>query len=216
MKLYICGDSFAVPDPEYGACWVDQLELPAEIVNLARVGASNLLISLQVDQALQHADAVIYLATAATRTEMRVAPGTGQLLQQFQNQSLTAISLHSIDHTTCLTDAQIAVARSYHKEFGDLDLDIYRSHCTIQSTLYRLQKSGVPFVFDQGGFEHASYSDHTYFEEFDAYRSKINLWDYTQRRPFRPYYHITDPDVHVMVTNYYTDVCLNLLKNAKT
>ena len=207
MKLYICGDSFGVPDPEYGACWVDYLaqQTDWEITNQCQTGASNLLISLQVDRAIQEADAIIYLATAATRTEMRIANGTGPLLTQFKYKSLTSVSLRSIDHTTCLSPKQQSLAREYHKNFDDLGLNIYRSKCIIQSTLYRLSQSSVPWLFDQGGFEHPNYSDEKYFEEYNSNRSELCLWDYTQSRKFRPYYHITDPAVHRRVADYYSD-----------
>ena len=63
--IYICGDSFAVSDPEYGPCWVDML--PA-VINLAQVCATNLLISQQVDRAIENqAKFIICLCTSSTR-----------------------------------------------------------------------------------------------------------------------------------------------------
>lgn len=213
MKLFICGDSFGVPDTDYGPCWVDLLQekISAEIVNLCVVGASNLLISLQVDKALASADAIIYMATAATRTELRVAPGSGSLLDQFDSKALTSISLHSIDHTTCLNLAQLKIAQDYTKEFSDLDLDIYRSQCIIESTLYRLRNSGIPWIFDQGGFEHAAYGAvKQYFQDYHAHRSSINIWDHAHSRKHRPYYHITDLATHQKIADYYAQTFNNI------
>lgn len=212
-QLYICGDSFAVPDPDYGLCWVDLLiqDLPNWTVkNLSIVGASNLLISLQVDQALLDADAILYLATAATRTELRVNAGTGTLLSQFVNRQLASVSLHSIDSTTGLTHTQQQLVREYHRNFDDLELNIYRSQCIIQSTLYKLSQSSVSWLFDQGGFEHASYSNRRYFEEFSSHRSGICLWDHAPTRTYRPYYHITEEHLHRSIADYYAQIYNNL------
>ena len=154
---------------------------------------------------------MIYLATAATRTKLRAAPGSGALLEQFKSNALTAVSLHSLDNTTCLTSAQLAVAHAYYKEFNDLDLDIYRSQCIIESTLYRLVHSGIPWIYDQAGFEHPIYSTgKKYFQEYNRYCSNINIWDYAQSRNYRPYYHITDVAIHHKIADYYAQTFNNI------
>ena len=38
--IYVCGDSFAVPDLEYGPCWVDLLQQKLPVKTLAQVCAS--------------------------------------------------------------------------------------------------------------------------------------------------------------------------------
>jgi hypothetical protein len=85
-----------------------------------------------------------------------------------------------------------------------MDLAIYTNRCIIESVLYRLQQSGIPFVFDQGGFEHPSMgATNKYFLEYCAHRSDINLWDFARTREYRPYYHITDAKMHKEIANYY-------------
>jgi len=198
-QLYICGDSFAVPDPAYGLCWVDylQAQLPEyDTINLARVCASNLLISQQVDQAIALADKIIVLCTASTRSQTRI------------NGQVVPYSIHSLDATTPFDADQLTILRNHTREFFDLDLCIYENKCIIESMLQRLTDSGRPFLWDQGGFEHASYGGtKQYFAKWDQQRGSRNLWDYVKTRSHRPYYHITDDSVHRDVAAYYTEWC---------
>jgi len=193
--LYICGDSFGVPDPEYGPCWVDYLEklIPTHhIINLSRVCASNLVISQQVDQAISHADHVILLCTASTRSQTRV------------NGKVVPYSIHSLNSTTPFNARQLGVLKSHTREFFDLDLAIYENQCIIESMLQRLTDSNRPFVWDQGGFEHASYgATGQYFAKWTWRRSSKNLWNHAQSRDHRPYYHVLNDSVHREVAQYY-------------
>ena len=194
-QLYICGDSFGVPDPEYGACWVDYLAqlIPThDIINLSRVCASNLLISQQVDQAIGHADQIIVLCTASTRSQTRL------------NGHVVPYSIHSLDATTPFDQDQLKILTQHTREFFDLELCIYENKCIIESMLQRLTDSNRPFLWDQGGFEHAHYGGtKQYFHKWYWHRSSRNLWDYTTTRQHRPYYHITDDRVHREVASSY-------------
>jgi hypothetical protein len=193
--LYICGDSFGVLDPEYGPCWVDYLEklIPTHhVINLSRVCASNLVISQQVDLAIAHADHIIVLCTSSTRSQTRL---DGQVVPY---------SIHSLDQTTPFSPRQLGVLQSHTREFFDLDLAIYENQCIIESMLQRLTDSNRPFLWDQGGFEHASYGGtREYFAKWSWRRSSINLWDYAQTRSYRPYYHIVDQQVNRDTAAYY-------------
>lgn len=191
--IYICGDSFAVPDKEYGPCWVDLLQQKFNAVTLAQVCASNLLISMQVDHAIKNnAHAIIVLFTASTRS------------QTCQNNQVVPYSIHSLDSTTPFSQNQLELLKQYTAEFFNLDLAIYENQTIIESVLYKLVDSKIPFLFDQGGFEHVSYGgNQKYFQKFNAYRSDINLWDHADKRCYRPYYHITDLKIHCTISNYY-------------
>lgn len=192
--IYICGDSFGVSDPEYGPMWADHLGQHCTAKNLSQVCASNLMISQQVDIAIHNnADFIILLCTASTR-------GQTQL-----NNEVVPYSIHSLDHTAPFDNRQLAILKSYTAEFFDLGLAIYENKCIIESMLSRLVASDIPFVFDQGGFEHHSYGAvETYFTRYNPYRSQHNLWDYADARTHRPYYHITDARVHLDVADYYS------------
>lgn len=194
--IYICSDSFGVSDPDYGCCWTDILAERFSVVNLSRVAATNLLIAQQVDQALlSQAKFIIVQCTAVTRAEKREKDG------------IVPFSYHTASRvTTPFDDRQLSILKQYFSEFFDLDLAIYQNKITIEHTLQKIVDSGTPFLFDQGGFEHRSF-DHAgsgYFTKFSPYRSKINLWDYASDKKYRPYFHITDPQVHESVADYYS------------
>lgn len=191
--IYVCGDSFGVPDADYPSMWADHLGMHRPLRNLSRVCASNLMISQQVDFAIEHkATFIILLCTASTRGQTRLG------------NDVVPYSIHSLDSTSPFDDAQLSILKNYVTEFFDLDLAIYENKCIIESMLSRLVSSSIPFVFDQGGFEHSSYGGvGTYFTEYNQYRSRYNLWDYADQRTHRPYYHITDAQVHRDVARYY-------------
>ena len=193
-KVYICGDSFCVSDPEYGACWVDLVAKKRNVHNLAQVAATNLMISMQVDQAIdESADFVIVQGTACTRNQTKL------------NGTVVPYSYHTASSiTTPFGTHQLRILKEYYTEFFDLDLAIYENKCIIENTLQKLVDSKIPFLFDQGGFEHASFGNTVkYFHRYEQYRSAVNLWDYARTREYRPYYHITDPSVHQQVAEYY-------------
>lgn len=194
-RVYICGDSFCVSDPEYGQCWVDLLSHTRSVTNLAQVSATNLLISQQVDQAIaESADFVIVQGTSCTRSETR-----------FKGKIVPYSFLTASATTTNFNPRQLRIIREYYTEFFDLDLAIYHNQCIIQNTLQKLVDSGTPFLFDQGGFEHAKFGakQQDYFGKFAQYRSAVNLWDHADTRDYRPYYHIRDAKIHQQVAEYY-------------
>ena len=165
------------------------------MVNLAQVSATNLLISQQVDRAIKNsADFVIVQGTSCTRSEIKL---NGKVVPySFLTSNAT---------TTKFNNRQLNIIREYYTEFFDLDLAIYHNQCIIQNTLQKLLDSGIPFRFDQGGFEHPKFgaAPAEYFAKFENYRSAINLWDYADTREYRPYYHIRDDKVHQHVAQYY-------------
>lgn len=193
--IYICGDSFGVSDPAYGPCWVDLLaeKVDKPVTNLCRVCASNALVAMQADT-ITDADFVIVLFTASTRFETRL------------NGNIVPYSVNSLDYTTPFSRDQLALLKQHTTEFFDLELEIFRNKCIIEATLYNLVSKNIPFMFDQGGFEHVSYgSQGQYFGKFNQFRSKYNLWDYADTRAHRPYYHITDINIHEQISDYYAE-----------
>jgi hypothetical protein len=188
--IYICGDSFGVPDPTYGAGWMDQI---GATTNLCQVSASNLLIAQQVDRAIAAgAERIIVLFTSSTRSEKVV------------NGQAIPFSWHTANTTTTpFSTNQLRILQEYFAEFHDLGLAIYTNQCIIQHTLDCLNKSGADYVWDQGGFEHPSMGGRPYFDQYNHTRSDLCLWDYAHTRQYRPYYHITDAQVHQDIATYY-------------
>ena len=207
--IYICGDSFATPDPEYGTMWAEILERKLgtdyRMVNHSSVAASNLLVAVQVDHAIkQHADFVIVLATACTRDEARVKPATDlDLMSRFNCHELVSYSVFRPYRSHLNTEDQQAIS-DFHLRYTDLELNIFRDHTLLLGTLLRLQQAGIPFLFDQGGFEHPRFGgSREYFTEFDSVRTELNVWDYGTTVDERPYYHITEAAIHQQIADYY-------------
>ena len=190
--IYICGDSFGVPDPEYGTGWMQCI---GPVTNLCQVSASNLLVAQQVDRAIAAgAERIIVLFTSSTRSE------------KIQNGRVIPFSWHTANSvTTPFTPDQLRIIREYFVEFHDLDLAIYTNQCIIEHALACLDRSGVQYIWDQGGFEHSSMGGQRYFEQYNSTRSELCLWDYATTREYRPYYHIKDPAVHKKIAEYYKE-----------
>lgn len=190
--IYICGDSFGVPDPDHGPGWMDHV---GATTNFCQVSASNLLIAQQVDRALaQGAQKIIVLFTSSTRGE------------KVQGNEIIPFSWHTASSaTTPFSSRQLRILAEYFQEFYDLGLAIYTNQCIIEHTLDLLQRSGVDYVWDQGGFEHPSMGGRKYFSEYDHSRSNLCLWDFARTREYRPYYHITEPEIHHKIAQYYKE-----------
>ena len=205
-QVYICGDSFCVPDPEYGDCWVDMLSTDVSVQNLARTGASNLQISLQVDHAIsQSASAIIVNFTSCTRQEWRTQSSEQSLYEQFCDGSLVSYVIPTCSNLRgILPENSINKIRECYLETSDLAVEIFKNQCIIERTLYKLHSTNIPWIFSSGGFEHRSFgATKKYFDQFEKNHSALNLWDFTTTRSWRPYYHIQDSKVHEQISNYY-------------
>lgn len=227
--VYICGDSFAVADPQYlDQYWVDllqdQLGADVTIKNLGRVSASNLHIAMQVEHALgQRSDFVIVLATSSLRTDISLGATDNSLplldryidLTQVNSKNgLVSTSISYLKNNNIFSTHQAELLRQFYTEFADTEVEVFKSKLIIESTLHKLKDSGVPFLFDRGGFEHPKFAGAKtqYFSEYCEFFSKINLWDYvTLPLPLRPYYHITDPTVHQTIADYYSKKILECI-----
>lgn len=223
--VYICGDSFAVADPEYFDHWVERLSCMLtnqfKIRNLSKVSASNLHIALQVENALQnHADFIVYLATSSLRIDMLISqPKSAQtLLDRYidltddtSNGDLISVSFSYINNNTRLFNQQSEFVKTLYTDYLDIDVEVYKNKLMIEAVLAKLKSSSVPFVFDQGGFEHKKFagSGDNYFAQYREFFSEINLWDLVSMpMPLRPYFHIKNPDQHQLVADYYAQKIL--------
>lgn len=225
MKLYICGDSFCTEDPEYGDSWVTilgQNNPGLQIINLASCGASNYLIYLQVKQALQdNCNYLIYNATSSIRQEFSVDVDnciSDDAKRYYNtnnphNTSMICGSWLGIDrhYKKIITSDQAKEIYSFYEKYVDLPNLIEKNFIFIVYTLELLAKSQVQWAWSQGGFEHKNFSSVEY-PEFDQYRSKecsVNLWNHYIQDQLRPWYHVTDIQVHQNVCKSYEEI-LNL------
>lgn len=188
-----------------------------QVHNLSRVCASNTQISLQVRHAVeQKADYILYLATSSTRDDVKfTCESNNTLFDRYLDQQLVSYSIHSINETTVFNETQQQFLKQYQTEFFDLDLAVYQNQCVIESTLQLLVNRSIPFMFDQGGFEHPSFesSKKNYFETYSQHRSAVNLWDFAVGvKQHRPYFHITDSHIHREIADYYTQIISHAIK----
>ena len=227
-KIAICGASDCFPDPDYPKIsWMEKFELLTansfEICNFAVEGASNFLIMLQVEQALETCDIIIVNFTSSVRFEYCVKDqhGQGQLLDRFyrfyqseqknHDWSMICASALSMHKVPVLTTEQKQLIKEFYTHFHDMDLDVKKNSVFIKHALNILIASRKKFTFSLGGFEHVSYLGHDslllrQFDSYHPYQSSVNLWDYIKdfRAP-RPYFHITEPDDTAKIAQYYCD-----------
>jgi len=226
-KVYICGDSFGCPeigwsiDP-WPVLLSKKLGTEYTVTNLSIACSSNLLIRMQVDKAISaQADFVILLCTTCTRNQGQVQTvkhkhsdiyerfvRVGQFDPDSAGRDLACYSLRSLDETCVFTKDDMDHIRGYHSRLFDLDLAIYENQCIIESSLHTLKQKGISFVFDQGGFENPMFGDVKkidYFAEFDSHKSAINQWNLSGAlsKTNRAHFHITDPDIHFQIADYY-------------
>lgn len=218
--LYICGDSFCSPDPDYGPCWVDLLieqRTDLDIVNLASPGASNYLIALQIEQALNNnCDYLIYHATSSIRQEFSCGQGVLEPdnLQRYwtpiskQNKTVMSGSWMSINRNNDVFNQQDQkIVLDFFAKYIDFPSQIKKNYFLIDYALEKISRhpSLKNWVWSQGGFEHPKFGGHGQwnFSKFALHESAINLWDDFDRDLWRPWYHITDISVHKQVCEHY-------------
>jgi hypothetical protein len=226
-KIYICGDSFGCPNLGWSIDpWPVKLQkiLGQEfvVVNLSISCASNLLIRAQVDEAVdKSADYVILLATTCTRDQGKLKGQSRQidtLYDRFRRigehdseintRDLACYSSHSLNES-CVFDADdILILKEYHSRLFDLDLEIFKNQCIIESSLNTLEDHHIPFLFDQGGFENPMFGNTKnikYFKKFNHCRSQINQWTIASQLPpsNKTHFHIVDQHTHDQIANYY-------------
>lgn len=211
--VYLCGDSFGVSDPDYGECWVDLLQRSlkgrAQLCVLARVAASNTTIALQVDRAIEHrADFVIWLATSSVRHEVQFTDIQGDLLDNFTDPTtgisrpLANYSASFLKNHLIFNQQQRTFLTRYLAEYVSLPVEVYRNELIIDATHQRLARAQIPYLFDQGGFDHKSFGASKTYDWPN--RSQLCLWDgIPANMPLRPYFHITDCRRHKDIADYY-------------
>jgi len=228
-NLYICGASDCFKDPEfYGKSWMERMEqqLSAEykIHNHSVYAASNFLIREQIERAItNNADAIIVHFTSSIRHEIRINDrnDSRDLLDRFyrfeDNPTATLLSLSVFKtYYNVLDRYKKDLLRNFEIEFFDLDVAIKKNYYLIQNSLDTLVKSGIPFIFSQGGFEHPSYmdspSDYIHaFDEWNQWRSEYNLWNHFEVfDDQRPWFHIASDHINTEIGTYFANWVKNL------
>lgn len=223
--VYICGASDCFPDPEWpDQSWMDHLQLRLPnytVASLAVEGASNFMIRLQIDRAVEQGAAFIIVNfTSSIREDIRYQhnTNTSPLLDQYykyyqpvENPNFVCYSPVTLEKTRVLSEHQRQLLKQYYIEFSDIELSVQKNYYFIQGALYSLSNGSIPFKFSTGGFEHESYLGHKSkvldkFNQFSIYQSNYNLWDHiTDFKRARPYFHITDQQVNAEISGYYAN-----------
>jgi hypothetical protein len=223
MKLFICGDSFCVSDPEYGENWANILENKLSdltVINLSSSGASNYLIYLQVKEAIkQNANYIIYNATSSIRNEFKFRDDLEitDSVARYHNSADADVSSASMicgswlylskHYSNIVNPEQADCVDLFFKNFVDLPNLIEKNFIFILHTLSLLNNSNLTgWAWSRGGFEHSNFKNSRSYWDFSLYKNKecsINLWDYYDPKKTRPWFHVTDHQVHQNVCNQY-------------
>lgn len=220
--LYVCGDSFCVSDPEYGQNWPEMLadQCPnVQVINLARDGASNYLIYLQVKEALAcGADYVIYHATSSIRNEFPYLDdgATRDSIWRYRDAKTKDVAEPGMicgswlnphkNFSGLLPKQTVSKLRDFFTEFADLPNLIEKNFVFIQHTLHLLETSTVTWAWSRGGFEHPMFAGSTEdwnFGNAERNESNINLWDDLDSALARPYFHVTNESRRRLACDHY-------------
>jgi hypothetical protein len=182
-RLLICGDSFAVADPNYpGLHFTEKLKLvrpEVEVLNLAMGGASNSLIELQIKQGIKfNPTHVVVTFTDPGRLEYLIKysifftrtrdfnalvhhwPGQGTDIgdctrRRLQNMAtyITSVHLPSGTDDYC-KKLLISEMTEPNHVIGSRDFIILKNYFTVVGVLAYLQRMRLPFCFSLGGMNH--------------------------------------------------------------
>jgi hypothetical protein len=215
-KIVICGDSFNVDDPDYpNIHWSHHLQKSADITNLSIPGASNLVIRLQLDRAVElQPDLIIINFTSSLRANIKYQHKqySSDLLTRFNRQGtgdLISFPYAGAHLFPELSNQQRGIIKDYI-EFVDLDLARAENYYLIKNALDTVKDSGIKFAYSLGGFDHKSFirpGEKTYsFSGFGA-ETPINLWDhYKNNGTVSPVFHVSDQTVHLKLAEYYAGI----------
>jgi hypothetical protein len=216
MKILICGDSYCITDPLYPDLhWSEKIlnQSPSyEVCNLAYGGCSNALIAAQLLQGLRlNPDFVILSFTNPGRYELDnitdVLPDslTSQGLAHYLKQRYTTTNYDIDPEKSKIIDQYRTIASS--ENFEKLKNYFYICFC-----LTTLKIQNVNFCFSLGGFEYKQDNSaflksnfvKDFIVDFKEHELNTNLWYYGSAA--RPWFHVTDNNVHTLFANECTSL----------
>lgn len=180
-KLYTCGCSFMSVDsgPESVSSF---LELYAQAknfqhVSLARVGATNYVIRLQIDRAIKdRADYVVVGATSSDRMDIIITEEDFGIPLQLdnikyygyrcssqehvRNDRILAISntINNLLEHESLSPAKKQAIRQYVAELHNYSMQQHKDALVIETGLRELDRLNIPFVFIPGPLFHMDWA----------------------------------------------------------
>lgn len=212
-NIVVCGDSFNVDDIKYpNIHWTTKFD---DLTNLSIPGASNLVIRLQIDKAIELTPKLIVVSfTSSMRTTIKYNKQTkSNILDRIYcpPNDKKAFDLVSFPYAgaelyNVLSNQQLNILKNYVTEFVDLDLLRLENYYIIKDALETLLQSGIKFSFSLGGFDHQSFTSNSQFDfsKFTQFQCPINLWDYCNvKKQLRPWFHVLDSNIHKDLSKYY-------------
>lgn len=222
MRILVCGDSFAITDPDYPELhWSEKIlnhSADIELCNLAAGGASNAMIAMQLLQGLQlKPDAVIFSFTTEGRYELdhntTAIPKaiTAAELADFQKQRwITNSFINVVDKTRLdAIDRWRTLAASESFEW-------LKDYFLIAFCLQTAQINKLKFAYSLGGFEyrrdwHQNLRQNfieNIIADYNDNEISINLW-YHQSLNNAPLFHVVSNEAQTLFANH----CLQKLDN---
>ena len=217
MRILICGDSFAITDPEFpGLHWSEKIldhSADFEVCNLAHGGCSNALIAVQLMQGQKlNPDFVILSFTSDGRYEVdgdttaRPKAFTAAELADFQKRRyLTNCFEQSVPA------AQLEVVNRWRVTASE-NLEKLKNYFYIAFCLQTLHNQDCGFAYSLGGFEYqqdyaqlirGNYLDNV-LVDYQSKELATNLW-YHQNGQTKPFFHVPDPQIHTLFANECID-----------
>jgi hypothetical protein len=214
MRILICGDSFAITDPEFpGLHWSEKIldySAEFEVCNLAYGGCSNALIVMQLLQGLKlNPDFVILSFTSDGRYEVdrditaRPRELNAMELADFQQRRYI---------TNCfdqqLTTDQLSAINRWRIDAASENFEKLKNYFYIAFCLQTLQSQNINFAYSLGGFEYqqdytqlirGNYLDNV-LVNYQTEELATNLWYHSSGKQ-KPFFHVADSHVHTLFAN---------------
>jgi len=180
-RLFSLGDSFmTVDDPGDGITGFCELycqQRGFEHVSLARPGATNFSIRLQIEQAIaESADYVVIGLTSSDRFDIVVNPQGDYKLQNIHWSGYRARSQQHVEqnnvrmvsdtfnnvisqqHQQLVNESQLSALRSYIADLHDPGLASQRDYYVVSDGIRKLMAAGIEFVLIPGWLSHHDWS----------------------------------------------------------
>jgi hypothetical protein len=171
--------------------------LNSELINLARPGASNFYIGLQVEHAIQqHADLILILFSNYDRIQIlqencqyRVEQGITNIVNNAVDTANARVFSNVITNfidQSLLTPEQIDVLKPWFTNIYNFGLFYHQDWFVCQGILSRAKQSGIPFVFNTGGMRY--YGHNETWDYYLNYQAGENPWNYVDSASINSYH----------------------------
>lgn len=168
MNIYSCGCSFMSVDPQYPGTHFSEIvarESNGILITLARPGASNFYIGLQVEYAIKQRPELILVlfsnydriellsGTAPYRVDCGIENIQGNPVDHTQAGTVSNVITNFIDQRLIDSDRKDAL-KAWFANIYDFGIRYHQDWFMCQGILHRLKNSGIPFVFNFGGMKY--------------------------------------------------------------